>query len=157
MKDFTEDKDYELWVLLAQAQEAMYKARQHELRRYNLTPRQSAVLFIIRAIGDKVTPAEISRWLLRESHSVSEIISRMEKQGLLKKVRDLDRKNLVRIELTEKGSEAYNQAIKMGSIHTIVSALSDEERRQFSSTLKMIRDRAIQESGKELRTPFPPL
>ncbi|MFH1925918.1 MAG: MarR family transcriptional regulator [Chloroflexota bacterium] len=157
MKDFTEDKDYELWMLLAQAREAMYKARQKELRRYNLSPRQSAVLFIIRAIGDKVTPAEISRRLLRESHSVSEIISRMEKQGLLKKVRDLDRKNLVRIELTEKGSEAYSQAIKRDSIHKIMSALSDEERRQFSTMLKTIRDRALKESGKELRTPFPPL
>lgn len=157
MKDFTEDKDYELWVLLTQAREAMYKARQHELRRYNLSPRQSAVLFIIRAIGDKVTPAEISRWLLRESHSVSEIISRMEKQGLLKKARDLDRKNLVRIELTEKGSEAYNQAIKRESIHKIMPALSDEERRQFSSTLKTIRDRALKESGKEILVPFPPL
>lgn len=157
MKDFTEDKGYELWVLLAQTREAMYKARQKELRRYNLSPRQSAVLFIIQAIGDKVTPAEISRWLLRESHSVSEIISRMEKQGLLKKVRDLDRKNLVRIELTEKGSEAYNQAIKRDSIHTIMSALSDEKRRQFSTMLKTIRDRALKESGKELRTLFPPL
>jgi DNA-binding MarR family transcriptional regulator len=157
MKDYIEDKDYELWVLLAQAGEAMYKARQRELRRYNLSPRQSAVLFIIRAIGDKVTPAEISRWLLRESHSVSEIISRMEKQGLLKKVKDLDRKNLVRIELTEKGSEAYNRAIKRESIHKTMSALSDEERRQFSSTLKTIRDRAIQESGKEIEVPFPPL
>jgi len=146
MKDFTEDKDYELWVLLAQAREAMYKARQKELRLYNLSPRQSAVLFIIRAIGDKVTPAEISRWLLREPHSVSEIISRMEKQGLLKKVRDLYRKNLVRIELTEKGSEAYNQAIKRDSIHTIMSALSDEERRQFSTMLEKIRDRALKES-----------
>ena len=157
MKDFAEDKGYQLWVLLAQAREAMYKARQHELRRYNLSPRQSAVLFIIRAIGDKVTPAKISRWLLREPHSVSEIINRMEKQGLVKKVRDLDRKNLVRIELTEKGSEVYNQVIKRDSIHTIMSALSDEERRQFSSTLKTIRDRALKESGKELRTPFPPL
>ena len=146
MKDFTEDKDYELWVLLAQAREAMYKARQKELRLYNLSPRQSAVLFIIRAIGDKVTPAEISRWLLREPHSVSEIISRMEKQGLLKKVRDLYRKNLVRIELTEKGSEAYNQAIKRDSIHTIMSALSDEERRQFSTMLEKIRYRALKES-----------
>ncbi len=157
MKDFTEDKDYELWVLLAQAREAMYKARQRELRRFNLSPRQSAVLFIIRAIGDKVTPAEISRWLLRESHSVSEIIGRMEKQGLLKKVRDLDRKNLVRIELTEKGSEAYNQAIKRDSIHTIMSVLSDEERRQFSTMLKTIRDGALKESGKEIEVPFPPL
>jgi hypothetical protein len=43
MKDLTEDKDYELWVLLAQAREAMYTARQKELRRYDLSPRQSAV------------------------------------------------------------------------------------------------------------------
>jgi len=156
MKDFPVDQDYELWVLLAQVREVMFKARQKELQRYNLSPRQSAVLFIIHAIGDKVTPAEISRWLLRESQSVSEILSRMEKQGLLRKVKNLDRKNLVGVELTEKGIEAYNQSLRRESIHRIVSYLSDEERRQLYAILNTLRDGVLREAGNELRTPFPP-
>jgi len=156
MKDLPVDQDYELWVLLAQVRETMFKARQKELQRYNISPRQSAVLFIINAIGDKVTPAEVSRWLLRESHSVSEILSRMEKQGLLRKVKNLDRKNLVGVELTEKGIEAYNQSLRRESIHRIMSYLSDEERRQLYAILKTLRDRALRESGKELRILFPP-
>jgi len=75
--------NHELAVLLAQARGAMLKARRKELTRYHISPRQSAVLFYIRAIGDKATPAEISRGLFRESNSISEILGRMEKQGLL--------------------------------------------------------------------------
>ncbi len=155
MKNRTEDQDYELWVLLAQTREAMFKARQKELKRYNLSPRQSAVLFIIQEIGDRVIPAEISRWLSREAHSVAEIINRMEKGGLLRKVKNLDRKNLVGIELTEKGLKAYNQSMKRESIHKIVDALSDEERQQLRSMLKTLRNRALRAADKKLEVPFP--
>lgn len=137
------DGNYELWILLAQATEAMLKARWKELAPHNLTPRQSAVLFYIRAIGDKATPAEISRGLFRESHSISEILGRMEKQGLLRKVKDLSRKNLVRVELTEKGYEACNRSAKQESIDKILSSLSNGERQQLRFYLERLRDKAL--------------
>jgi len=138
------DGNYKLAVLLAQAREAILKARRKELTRYNISPRQSAVLFYIRAIGDKATPAEISRGLFREPHSVSEILGRMEKQGLLRKVKDLRRKNMVRVELTEKGREACNHSEKRASIDKILSTLSNEERQQLGFYLERLRDKALQ-------------
>jgi len=136
--------NYELAVLLAQAREAMLRARGKELTRYNISPRQSAVLFYIQAIGDKATPAELSRGLFRESHSISEILGRMEKQGLLRRNKDLSRKNMVRVELTEKGHKAYKRSAKRESIHKILSVLSSEERQQLELYLRRIRDRALQ-------------
>ena len=150
------DEDYNLWVLVAQTRHAMFKARQEELIRYNIPARQAAVLFAIQAIGDKATPAEISRWLFRKSHSVSELLSRMEKQGLVKRVKDLDKRNLVRVTLTEKGREAYNQSTKRESIHKIMSSLSEEKRQQLRSCLQQLWDRALKELGVEkTRKPFP--
>lgn len=144
MKNWPVDGNYKLWVLLAQTREAMLKSRQKELGRYNISPRQSAVLLFLQVAGDKVTPAEISRGLFRESHTISEILSRMEKQGLLKRVKDLSRKNLVRVELTEQGREACNRSAKRESIHKILSVLSSEERQQLELYLRRLRDKALQ-------------
>ena len=104
----------------------MYKARTRELFQYGITPAEAAVLVIVQAIGEKATPAEISRWLFREPHSISGLLARMEKQGLVRKVKDLDRKNLVRVVITEKGQQAYQQSTKRESIHRIMSSLSEE-------------------------------
>lgn len=79
------DQDYELWVLLHQPRDAVFKAREKELSPYGISTMQAAVLFIILAIGNEATPTEISRWLLREPHSVSNLLSRMEKEGLVTK------------------------------------------------------------------------
>ena len=151
-----DDQDYNLWRLLGQTRQACFKARQKELAQYGISTRQAAVLFSIRAIGDKATPAEISRWLIREPHSVSELLTKMEKRGLVTKVKDLDRKNLVRVMLTDKGREAYHQSTKRESVHEILSCLSKEERQQLWSGLKALRDKAMKEIGIEYEMPFPP-
>jgi DNA-binding MarR family transcriptional regulator len=143
MKRLSVDGNYELAVLLVQARDAVMKARRKELTRYHISPRQSAVLYYIQAIGAKATPAEISRGLFRESHSISEILGRMEKQGLLRRVKDLSRKNMVRVELTEKGREACNQSEKRASLDKIFSTLSKEERQQLRSYLERLRDKAL--------------
>jgi len=53
---------------------------------------QAAVLFVVRNMKTAATPAEISRRLFREPHTVSELIKRMEKQGLVRKKKDLEKK-----------------------------------------------------------------
>jgi len=149
------DEDYELWVLLYQAKDAIEIAREKELRPYGISPMQAAVLFIVQAIGDKATPAEISRWMFRQHHSVSGLLNRMEKAGLVKKTKDLDRKNLVRVTLTEKGQQAYRDSLKRESLHNIMPSLSKEKRQQLKSYLKELRDTALKEVGNEFKLPFP--
>lgn len=150
------DQDFNVWVLLIHARDAIFKAREKELDKYGISTMESAVLFIVQAIGDKATPAEISRWIIREPHSVSGLLDRMEKKGLIRKTKDLDRKNLVRVSLTKKGKQAYNKSARRRSVHHIISALSEEERQQLSSYLRILRNRALKELGIDHEPPFPP-
>ncbi|GAJ00051.1 unnamed protein product, partial [marine sediment metagenome] len=138
-----EDQDYKLWLLLKQATDAILRVRQKELNQYNITTSRAAALFVIEAIGDKTTISEISRWLFRELHSVSRLLSRMEKEGLVKRVKDPDMKKAARIMVTEKGQQAYSQSTKMESIHEILSCLSEEEHQQMVSSLQILRDKAL--------------
>lgn len=146
-KQSSVNKDLHLWVLLRITAHAIGRARDKELLQYDLTSPQAAVLSIIRALGKKATPTTIARQLLREAHSVSGLLSRMEKDGYLRKVKDLDRKNLIRVEMTEKGKKVYSQSSKRESIHLVISSLSKEEQRQLASYLKKIRDNAFKEIG----------
>ena len=157
MKDFPSvDEDYKLWVLLSQAADTTLRARQKELDRYGISTAEAAVLFAVQAIGDRATPAEITRWLLREPHTVTELLNRMERGGLVTKAKDLERKNLVRVSITEKGRQAYKQSTKRKSIRKVMSVLSREERQQLGSYLERLRNKALGELTEERpRPPFP--
>ena len=138
-----DDEVYNLWLLLANTRRSIYQAREKELNSYNITQEQAGVLFVISHIGNEATPAEISRQTHRKSSTISGLISRMEKSGLVRKVKDLDKKNMVRIALTKKGEQAYSQSEERESIHYIMSSLSEEEQRQLALYLGKIQDKAL--------------
>jgi len=156
MEDFLYvDEDFKLWGLLGQTADVVLRVRWKELNRYGISPIEAGVLFAIQAIGERATPAEITRWLLREPHTVSELLNRMEKEGLVTKTKDLERKNLVRVSITEKGRQAYRQSTKRKSIHKVMSTLSEEERRQLMASLEKLRNRALKELKVEHKPRFP--
>jgi DNA-binding MarR family transcriptional regulator len=142
------DEVYNLWLLFIKARRAVFKAREKELSQYGITPEQAGILFVVKHIGSRATPAEISRLTIREPHTVSGLVDRLEKAGLVKKVHDLDKKNLVRVAITEKGEQAYHHSTKRESIHHAMSSLSEEERQQLRSSLQKLFDKARQGSGR---------
>ena len=149
------DQDYDLWVLLNQVQSLMMNARDTELIKYGTTAMQAAVLFIANSIGEEAIPAEISRWLLRKPATISGLLHRMEKARLIERVKDLPRKNLVRVRLTEKGRQAYKQSLKREAIHKTMSCLSEEERKQLASILVKLRKRVTEVLRHREEIPFP--
>ncbi len=84
----------------------------------------------------------------REPHTASTLIDRMDKAGLVKKVKDLKKKNLVRITITAKGRRAYNHSTKRESIHRMMACLSKEEHQKMNSGLETLHDCALEEIGK---------
>lgn len=150
------DHDYNIWVLMRQTRDAMTRARERELEKAGISSIQAAVLFTIQAIGPESTPAEISRRLVREPHSVSGLLSRMEKQGLIKRVRDLPKRNMVRVVMTAKGQRAYEQSTQRRAMHDIMGVLSEAERKELWSYLETLRARAMQIAGIGHELPFPP-
>jgi DNA-binding MarR family transcriptional regulator len=150
------DRNYNLWLLLHQVSDIIFYAREQELKEYKLPGMQAEVLFAIKAIGDKATPADIARWLFRRPHSVSGILHRMTKAGLIKKSKDLKRKNLIRVTLTKEGENAFAQALKRSSIHKIVSALNEDQKKQLRSLLDMLRNKGLKELGfNSKKVPYP--
>jgi DNA-binding MarR family transcriptional regulator len=151
MNDFPSiGRNLELVRLLSLVRDALLKARQKELEQYNIHVRRAALLLTVQALGDKATSVELARRLLRERHTVSELLSKMEKDGLLRKVKDLDRKNLVRVVLTDKGREVYNHSSKVASIRNIMTVLSEEERQKLRSLLQVLLHAALQEIKRRI-------
>ncbi len=149
------DQDYNLWALLEQVTTLILNARDQELSEYGTTAMQAAVLFITNQVGDETTPAQISRWIFRKPSSVTGILNRMVKAGLVERTKDLPKRNQVRVRLTEKGQKAYKQSLKRVPIHKVISALSEEERRQLASLLEKLRAKALKVTGVKYKPPFP--
>ena len=84
--------DHDLWVRLRQVSHLLDETRTKELKQFNLSVTESAVLLIVPVIGKDVTPAEISRQLFREPHTMSKLISQVVKKRLLTKTQDLKKK-----------------------------------------------------------------
>jgi MarR family 2-MHQ and catechol resistance regulon transcriptional repressor len=143
MSDFkVEDRDYDLWLLLARTHYRVKQARTSELRRFDLTPEQAGILYYVNASGNNAMPTEISRWMMREPQTITSIIDHMEKKGLIKKSHDDERKNVIRISLTDKGRRVLEHSSQRESFHKIMSALTDEKRESLREILNDLRESA---------------
>ncbi len=154
-KQIWEDEDFKTWVILGRTRDALIRNRTKDLHAHGITIRQSTVLVLLEKLGDKATPAEISRWVIREPHTISDFLKRMERDGLIRRVKDLKRKNMIRVEVTEKGHEAAHNAMKMEAIHKIMPVLTEEEHRQLRASLEKLWNRALEELRIESRPMFP--
>src|SRR5512137_444078 len=152
----TDDADQDLWLLLTHTRYAIFRAREKELQRYGVSPEQVGLLFVVQALGNQATPAAISRHILRQPHTVSALVDRMAKRGLVKKVKDLDRKNLVRVVMTEKGQKTYDLSTKRGPIHRILNTITPDEKKEFRDTLEKLLAKARKEIGLDREEILPP-
>jgi DNA-binding MarR family transcriptional regulator len=135
-----------LWIMIAQAKDAVLKARQRDYARYNINNERRAVLWVIQNIGGEATPVEISRELFKEINSVTEMLVRMTKEGLIKKYKSNGKsKNVVR--LTKKGIEVFDQSLHNRTDERIFSVLSKRERKQLMTCLWKVRNKALSELG----------
>ncbi len=140
------DRDYDLFMFFSRVRYLAYRARETELQKYGLTPEQVGILFIVRALNGKLAPAEIARMSLLQRHTISSMVDRMEKKGLIKKNPDLKNKNRIRLTITEKGEEFYQFSTRRGPVHRIMESLDEKERPVFVHCLEKIATAA----GKEL-------
>jgi DNA-binding MarR family transcriptional regulator len=147
--------DHQLIVLLLQTRDLMLSLKRKELRNYGSTVEVSTMLLHIGKLGDKATPTELSRQLLRKHHSITGILLRMEKKGLIKRNKDLKRKNMIRVSMTEKGEAIYQEVKSEDVLDKLVDILSDKQKQEMAGYLNILRDKAFDILGVENKPEIP--
>jgi DNA-binding MarR family transcriptional regulator len=142
-----------LYGLLDQTRETISKAVELELGQYQISPPQVKIMHMLSQGNGGMTLGELASGTVRELNSISTLISRMQKKGLVKKVKKPgDDKSCVT--LTDKGKDIYNNTITERSIYLIFDALSDDERRKLGVLLQKLQSKARDLLGLDYKPPF---
>ena len=137
-------KDSKLYsrILISRVRDLMLDIRQDELAPYDISPRQAYILEILFKLGHKATLTQLAKYNEREANTISVQMTKMEKEGLVRKVRKSSKSTLLIYELTQKGLDTYQQTKKQTSEKAIMSALSESERQEFMALLNKILAKA---------------
>jgi len=132
------DQDFALWLLICKVSHDIILLRQRELDQYHIPERQVHVLRTIQRMGSKATLSAVAKQVERQDHVVSRQVMRMEKDGLINRIKNKPKSNVLQLEVTKKGLEMIKLADKSKSINAIFSTLSKQNRDQLESTLNQI-------------------
>jgi DNA-binding MarR family transcriptional regulator len=130
-----------LWRLLYQTYTLFKTCEDQIFEEHGLTTEQYGVLVAIKYLGEPVRISDVARWLERSTNSVSMIVDRMVKAGLVRRVRDKRDRRTVHVFSTSKAETALKPATLAGLefIQKILSPLSSEDRRTFVSLLEILK------------------
>ena len=135
--------------LLSVANRSTSKVRNNELKPLGITTQQSAMLHRIKLLGDEATVTNIAQRLHRDVSSVSDMLMRLEKRGLVRRfIYPTDRRQ-VYVFLTEKGQRLSDRSRKEPSIITrIRSQLGEDRIRELNSILRDLYNIGMEENQK---------
>jgi DNA-binding MarR family transcriptional regulator len=126
-----------LWFMIHHTHDMLKACEDRVFGEHKLTAERYMTLVTIKYLNDPVRPTDVAKWLARSVNSVSMIIDRMVKAGLVRRVRDRADRRVVRLTITNKGEEALKPATLAGwkFIQEIMSPLSYEDKQTVLSLL----------------------
>ncbi len=95
---------------------------------------------------------EITENTMRQYHSVSTLVNRMAKLGLVKKVKYSDTKKF-QVSITDKAMNIYSKA-SANSLDMIFSVLSPNDQKAFAQYLQQLTEKARSVLGLDYKHPF---
>jgi DNA-binding MarR family transcriptional regulator len=131
------DPNLNMWLLMAKLHYKMVLVRRAELSPHDVTPRQMYILQLIDDLGPSATLSDIAQLIERKLDAVARKTVDMEKAGLIKRIK-MPRSRLLKLKLTEKGSEILKSGWHSKGMKEVSSILNKEERQQFYSVLNRL-------------------
>jgi DNA-binding MarR family transcriptional regulator len=138
--------EHRLWVIFHQTYDLITRCEDDLVTKVaGITNQQYLVLWIMVFMKDvldsPIIITDLAPSLYRSVNSISSIINRMQKLGLIKKVRNLPDKRAVRLKMTPKGEEAFKAALRPTRelVKGMFSAFSEEEIKTLLSLLKKLK------------------
>lgn len=150
-----DDPDINLYILLDQTDSVVTSAIELELEHLKMTQPQVRILTMLSKEDRPVTIEELANWTYKEFNSVSTLINRMEKKGLVEKTKKEGEQKTYLV-ATEKGKDLFLRQVTEHSIHMIFGTLSDHEKNGLAAVLEKVRDTTSKLMGLRYRPPFLP-
>lgn len=130
-----------LWLLLHRVRDGIVMCEDSIFGNYGLSTEQFSVLAAVKSRGGSLTPIGLATILARKPNSVSMLVDRMVKAGLVRRTRDRKDRRTVNVYLTSKGEKALEPAGPAGweFIQKILSPLSDKDKEVLNSMLEVLK------------------
>lgn len=127
---------------------AISRLREIELNQFGLTIEQSSILKILASLGGSSSLGELEYLTLRQPHSLSTLISRMNRLGMVGKKRAPEAKRYS-IYITKRGQSLLGR-VSENSLTEAFSCLSAKQLADFIRLFEILRSKALE----LLRVPF---
>ena len=125
-------------LLLSKVDHLLVLVRRKELARHHIAPRQLYILHVINGLGSKATAITVAKEVDREVHVINRLLINLEKDGLIKRIKNTPKSKLLTLKLTKKGLDMIKISIRSETIDSILSFLPQEELRQMELTLNKV-------------------
>ena len=139
------NQQYDFWLLLNRGRDLSNLVTDKYLWKYGISQVEFATLFCVSSMGEEVTPSDLARQLFRNRNTISYILKRLEKRGLVKLTKNKNKKNQVNITTTEYAKEILNYMNENELINRIANSFSDEERTVFRNFVEKMFNMAVAE------------
>ena len=125
---------YQTYNLLKQCQDKI-------LEEHGLTSEQFGVIAVVNYLGGPANITDIAQWLARSTNSISMLVDRMVKAGLVKRTRDRRDRRVVYVAVTSKAQAAFKPAYMavLEFVRKIFQSLSHEDENTLLGLLGTVK------------------
>lgn len=128
---------------IALARRTIIEAIEHELAPLDISHAQWIVVMLL-GDGAASTAAELCKTLIYDPGAMTRLLDRLERKGVLRRVRTQGDRRTVHLELTEEGAKLYPRIVQalMQVFNRLLHGFSKSEVRQLEQLLTRMVDNA---------------
>ena len=138
------------YVLLLNTTDIVARHAETQLSKLSITATQFTVLVTLSVCQQPPTLTELSHRLFRTKNSLTTVIDNMERDGLVKRVRDNADRRAIRVMATEKGAQLFEtvRAPSRELVYQIMSCYNEEDLSRLSELLQRVRRHTLQKLAR---------
>ena len=139
---------YQAWVAIGQAAISLERAVDTRLRPWNLNQAQGAALLVLAQHGPQ-RMSHLARFLLQQTQTTTDLVDRLERRNLVRRIRHATDRRVVLVEITDAGralrAEIGDAAWYVGQ--HVFNDLPEKQLTRQTETVRRIRDAAAEVGG----------
>jgi DNA-binding MarR family transcriptional regulator len=141
-----------LWRRLYETYTVLKRCEDRVFEEHGLTTEQYAVLVSLSYLGQPARVTDIAQWLERSTNSISMIVDRMVKAGLVRRARDKVDRRVVYVSRTSKAESLFRPATveSFATVRKILSPIPDKDKLTLLNLLGEVKYETLKCLDREI-------